>query len=106
MTFATAWKIAGACLIAFLAEIVLAYYLFANFAYELSPLGAARSTGAAPLETPLTVLARVFYLVGGLTIGVGLLAPLAATVSWIIRGRPSEPPDQTDALPPARPRRR
>ncbi|MEO6666208.1 MAG: hypothetical protein ABIO65_05465, partial [Nitrospiria bacterium] len=52
---------------------------------------------------PMGALAAIFYAVFGVTAAVGLLAPLIATVSWIARGRPSQPPRGRDTLPPERP---
>ncbi len=103
MTFATALKISVACLAALAAEAVLAYYLFSNFAYELADsgqYGAPEAYAAGPMGT----LATMFYAVFGVTAAAGLLAPLVAAASWIVRGRPPQPSRDADVLPPKRPR--
>lgn len=103
MTFATAWKISGACLAALAAEAVLAYYLFVNLSYDLADRGQYGNPDAYTAG-PMGALAATFYIVFGLTAAAGLLAPIVAAASWIARGRPSQPPRDRDTLPPERPR--
>jgi len=75
----TAFKISGLCLGAFAAEAVLAYYLFANFAYELADQG-QYGVREAFTEGPAGAMAKIFYVVFGVTLLAAVATPLIAVL--------------------------
>lgn len=77
MTLLTAFKISGMCLGALAAEAVLAYYLFSNFAYELAEQG-QYGVREAYIGGPAGAMAKVFYVVFGVTLLAAVAVPLIA----------------------------
>jgi hypothetical protein len=109
MTFATAFKISGVCLLALAAEVLAAYFLFSNYAYDLAQTGTytIREAYTEGLTGPIASAARVFYVLVGVTAAAALLAPLIAAASLpFARDRVgSGKPEESGPLPPARPGR-
>lgn len=106
MTFTTAFKISGVCLLALAAEALAAYFLFSNYAYDLAQTG-EYTLREAYTEGPIGPPAKVFYVVLGVTAAAALLAPLIAVMSLPFTRRHAPDPrvsEATSAMPPARPR--
>ncbi len=87
MKFSTALKISGVCLLALAAEVLLSYQIYSNYAFTLAETGQynmpeAYSTG------PLGTLAKVFYAIFGVTLAIGIGAPLLALLSLVFRRHP------------------
>ncbi len=109
MTFTTAFKISGVCLLALAAEALAAYFLFSNYAYDLAQSGTytVREAYTEGLSGPMASAAKVFYGLFSATAMAALVAPLIAAVSFALtRGRPrgarvSQP---SSTIPPPRPR--
>lgn len=83
MTFSTAWKITGICLIALAAEAVLAYFLFSNYAFSLAETG-QYANAEAYASGPMGNLATLFYVMFGLTIAAAMGSLLTALTTRII----------------------
>ncbi len=109
MTFATASKISGVCLLALAAEVLAAYFLFSNYAYDLARTGAysISEAYAEGLSGPIASAAKVFYVLFAVTAAAALVAPVIAAASFAftrrraLGGSASGPPSP---MPPARPR--
>lgn len=105
MTFATAAKISGVCLLALAAEVLAAYFLFSNFAYDLARTG-EYTLEEAYTKGPVGPAAKVFYVLFAVTAAGALLAPLIAAVTFpFTRRRPRGPrgSESSSVMPPARP---
>ena len=106
MTFAAAAKISGVCLLALAAEVLAAYFLFSNFAYDLARTG-EYTIEEAYMQGPVGPVARVFYVLFVVT-ATGALVPLliAAVTFPFTRGRSRDlsGSESSSAMPPARPR--
>lgn len=86
MKLSTALKISGFCLLALAAEAVIAYLIFANYAFSLVETGQytvreAYSTG------PMATMAKVFYGIFGATIAIGIGAPILSLLSMVFQRR-------------------
>lgn len=106
MTFATASKISGVCLLALAAEILAAYFLFSNYVYDLAQTG-GYTVQEAYATGPIAPAADVFYLLFGVTSAAALVPLAIATVSFALtppHARNARTSDSTGATPPARPR--
>jgi len=84
MKLSTAFKISGLCLFALAAELVLAYVIFSNFAFTLADSG-QYSVAEAYSTGPMGTMAKVFYGIFGLTVAVGIGAPLSSLFSSVFR---------------------
>lgn len=84
MKLSTALKISGLCLLALGAELVMAYFIFSNYAFSLAETGQYGSPEAYTTG-PLGALAKVFYGVFAVTLVIGVGAPLLACLSLAIR---------------------
>jgi hypothetical protein len=105
MTFSTASKISGVCLLALAAELLAAYFLFSNFAYDLAHTG-EYTVEEAYTKGPMGPVANVFYVLFGVTAAGALVAPLIAAVSFPFTRRRARAPggsESPSAVPPARP---
>jgi hypothetical protein len=106
MTFSTAAKLSGVCLLALAAEVLAAYFLFSNFAYDLARTG-EYTIEEAYTQGPVGPVVKVFYVLFGVTAAGALAAPLIAAVSFpLTRGRARGPSgsESSSVMPPARPR--
>jgi len=103
MTFSTASKISGVCLLALAAEVLAAYFLFSNFAYDLARTG-EYTIEEAYVQGPLGPVVEVFYVLFGVTAAGALGAPLIAALTFPFRRRGPEGYESARVLPPARPR--
>lgn len=106
MTFATASKITGVCLLALAAEIVAAYFLFSNYVYDLAQTG-GYTVQDAYATGPIAPAANVFYLLFGVTLAAAVVPLAIASVSFALtspRARNARTSESTGAMPPARPR--
>lgn len=109
MTFATAFKISGVCLLALAAEVLAAYFLFSNYAYDLAQTGTytIREAYSEGLTGPIASAAKVFYVLVGVTAAAALLAPLiaAASLPFARDWAQSAEREASNPIPPARPGR-
>lgn len=107
MTFATASKISGVCLLALAAEVLAAYFLFSNYVYDLAQTG-SYTVQEAYTTGPIGPAADLFYLLFAVTAAAAVTAPLIAAVSYAFtRGHTRAGSDEspgTRMMPPARPR--
>jgi hypothetical protein len=80
----TAMKISGLCVLALGAEAILAYFLFSSYAFSLVDTG--RYTLAESYASgPMSNLAKLFYVLFGVTAVVGAGAPLISLFSTVTR---------------------
>jgi hypothetical protein len=86
MKLSTAFKISGVCLAAIGVEAVAAYLIFANYATTLAETG-QYTLPEAYSSGPLGVLAKVFYGLFGVTLAIGIGAPLVALISVVFQRR-------------------
>ena len=87
MKLSTAFKITGLCLAALVAEAMLSYLIFSNYAFTLAETG-DYSVAEAYSSGPMGRMARGFYALFGVTIAVGVAAPMFSLISMIFRRRP------------------
>ncbi|GEM_PF-2032080 len=87
MRFSTAIKISGVCLLALGVELIMAYFIFSNYAFSLAETG-QYSMREAYTTGPMGTLAKAFYGVFALTIVIGIGAPLISLLSMILRPLP------------------
>ena len=80
MKLSTAFKISGICLFALGAEAILSYLVFSNHAYRLAETG-EYSIAEAYASGPMGKMAKGFYAVFGLTIFIGLAAPIVSLLT-------------------------
>jgi hypothetical protein len=109
MTFATASKISGVCLLALAAEVLAAYFLFSNYAYDLARTGAYTigEAYAEGLSGPIASAAKVFYVLFATTAAASLVALLVAAGTYAFTRRRAPDPSAAEPpgpMPPARPR--
>ncbi len=104
MTFSTASKISGVCLLALAAEVLAAYFLFSNYVYDAAQTGTA-TIQELYLNGPVPPAVSVFYVLFAVTAAAALVAPLIAAVSYAFGRRAPEPGanEPTRVMPPARP---
>lgn len=89
VSFSTALKISGVCLLALGAEAILAYYMFSNYAFSLAESG-QYSMAEAYTSGPMSNLARLFYILFGLTITVAMGSLLVALMTWLVHRPPRD----------------
>lgn len=87
MKLSTALKISGVCLLALVAELLLAYLVFSNYAFNLAATG-QYTVREAYTAGPMGNVARMFYGLFAVTVAVGVASPLVALLLQIIRPRP------------------
>jgi hypothetical protein len=87
MRFSTALKISGVCLVALGAELVLAYFIFSNYAFSLAETG-QYAMREAYTTGPMGTLAKAFYGIFAITIAIGVGAPLISLLSMIFQRLP------------------
>lgn len=80
----TAIKISGICLLAVAAESLLAYLIFSNYAFSLADIG-QYSSREAYSTGPMATVAMFFYGVFGVTVAIGVGAPLVSLLSLSFR---------------------
>jgi hypothetical protein len=105
MTFSTASKISGVCLLALAAEVLAAYFLFSNYVYDVAQTG-AYTVQELYMNGPIAPAVRVFYVLFAVTGAAALVAPLIAAASSAFRPRraqDSRADDSSSVMPPARP---
>jgi hypothetical protein len=106
MTFATALRVSGVFALALAAELLAAYFLFSNYAYDLANTG-EYTVEEAYTSGPIGPAAAMFYGLFGVTAAAALVPWLLAAVSFAF-GRRDEPlPTRSEpprVLPPERPR--
>jgi hypothetical protein len=105
MTFSTASKISGVCLLALAAEVLAAYFLFSNYVYDVAQTG-AYTVRELYMNGPIAPAVDVFYVLFAVTGAAALVAPLIAAVSSAFGPRRAQDPGATDSssvMPPARP---
>ena len=100
MKFITALKISAVCLVALAVEMVLAYFIWSDYAFSLVESGqytASESYSQGPMKT----LARIFYGIFGVTLAVGLGAQVFSLLSlpFSDRSRPQDPSDSPPSPP-------
>jgi hypothetical protein len=106
MTFSTAAKISSVCLLALAAEVLAAYFLFSNFAYDLARTG-EYTIEEAYTQGPVGPVAKVFYVLFVVTAAAALVAPLIAAATYPFTRRRSgdhRGDASPSVMPPARPR--
>ena len=86
MKFSTALKISGVCLLALAAEVLLSYQIYSNYAFTLAETG-QYSAQEAYSTGPMATVAQVFYGIFGVTLAIGIGAPLVSLVTMVIQGR-------------------
>ena len=86
MQLKTAFKISGFCLLALAVETLAAYFIWTNYAFGLAESGRYTATEAYS-EGPMKTLSRLFYGIFGVTIALGLMAPLLSFLSLIFRNK-------------------
>ncbi len=79
MKISTALSISGVCALALVAEGLLAYLVFSNYAYSLAETG-QYAMGEAYSSGPMARVARFFYVLFGITAAVGIGMPILASV--------------------------
>ncbi len=84
MNLSTALKISGLCLLALVAETVMAYLIFSNYAFTLAETG-QYTVAEVYSSGPLGTIAKVFYGIFGVTIAVAAGAPLLSVLSLVLR---------------------
>jgi hypothetical protein len=105
MTFSTAFKISGVCVLALAAEVLAAYFLFSNFVYDLARTG-DYTIVEAYAQGPVGPAADVFYGLFAVTAAGAIGAPLIAAASFPFMRRegPGDRANESPSLmPPARP---
>ena len=99
MKLSTAFKISGFCLLALAAEAIVVYLIFSNYAFSLVETGQYRLTEAYTTG-PMATMAKVFYRVFGVTVAIGVGAPILSLLLMVFRRRskahskPTDPPKQ------------
>lgn len=105
MTFSTALKVSGVFLLALAAEALAAYFLFSNYAYDLAGTG-EYTVEEAYTTGPIGPVARMFYILFGVT-AIGALVPLLiAVISFVFIRRDARDPRASRSsrvMPPPRP---
>lgn len=105
MTYSTASKISGVCLLALAAEVLAAYFLFSNYVYDVAQTG-TYTVQELYMNAPIAPAVDVFYVLFAVTGAAALVAPLIAAVSFVFGPRRARDPGVTDSssvMPPARP---
>lgn len=87
MKLSTALKISGVCLLAIGVEAIAAYLVFSNYAFTLAETGQYNILEAYS-SGPMRTMAKVFYGIFGVTVAVGVGAPLVSLLALAIRRRP------------------
>jgi len=87
MRFFTAIKISGLCLLALGVELIMAYFIFSNYAFSLAETG-QYTIQEAYTKGPMGVMAKAFYGAFAITIAICVGAPLIAFLSMIFRHSP------------------
>lgn len=95
MKLSTGFKILGVSLVALAAEALLAYMVYSNYAFSLAETG-RYAVREAYTTGPMASVAKIFYGVFGVTIAIGLGAPVVALISRIVRDRSDTPPSRHD----------
>lgn len=91
MKLSTALTITGFCLVALVAEALLAYMVYSNYAFSLAGEG-LYNTPEAYSTGPMALSMKIFYFIFGLTAAIGVAAPVFWAFSLMFRSGPSEPP--------------
>ncbi len=105
MTFSTAFKVSGVFLLALGAELLAAYFLFSNYAYDLANTG-EYTVEEAYTTGPIGSAATIFYILLGVTAFAACVPPLIAAVSFALGRRDARSPNLGESprvMPPARP---
>ncbi|MFZ5877016.1 MAG: hypothetical protein ACOYXU_11490 [Nitrospirota bacterium] len=105
MTFSTAFKVSGVFLLALGAELLAAYFLFSNYAYDLADTG-EYTVEEAYTTGPIGSAATMFYVLLGVTAAAGLVPPFIAAVSFAFGRRDARSPNAGESprvMPPAHP---
>jgi hypothetical protein len=105
MTFSTAFKVSGVFLLALGAELLAAYFLFSNYAYDLANTG-EYTVEEAYATGPIGSAATMFYVLLGVTTLAACVPPLIAAVSFAFGRRGARNPNGGESprmMPPARP---
>lgn len=105
MTFSTASKISGVCLLALVAEVLAAYFLFSNYVYDVAQTG-TDTIQELYMNGPTAPAVRVFYVLFAVTGAAALVAPVLAAVSLAFGLSPAQDTgvnDSSRVIPPARP---
>jgi hypothetical protein len=105
MTFSTAFKVSGVFLLALGAELLAAYFLFSNYAYDLAKTG-EYTVEEAYTAGPIGSTATMFYVLLGVTLFAACVPPVIAAVSFALGRRDTGNPNADEpprVMPPARP---
>ncbi|MFZ5862016.1 MAG: hypothetical protein ACOYXR_04100 [Nitrospirota bacterium] len=105
MTFSTAFKVSGVFLLALGAELLAAYFLFSNYAYDLANTG-EYTVEEAYTTGPIGSAATMFYLLFGVTAAAALVPPVIAAASFAFGRRDAQAPSVNQSLrvlPPPHP---
>ena len=87
MKLSTAFKITGLCFAALIVEAMLSYLIYSNYAFTLAETGDYNAAEAYS-SGPMARVNRTFYALFGVTIAVGVAAPVFSLISMIFRRRP------------------
>ncbi len=86
MKLSTALKISGVCFLALVAESLLAFLIFSNYASILDNEGQF-SFFMGSWTGPMATIARIFYGIFVITVAIGIGAPLLSLLSEVIQRR-------------------
>lgn len=102
MTFSSAAKISGVCLLALAAEVLAAYFLFSNYVYDAARTG-TDTIQDLYIHGPIAPAVRVFYVLFAVTGAAALVAPVLAAVSFAFGLSPAQDAavnDSASVMPP------
>jgi len=86
MSFSTAFQISLVCLLGLGSELILSYFIFSSYAFYMAGEG-ANYASAQVYSGPAGTLARVFYILMGIT-ATGVILPLViASGTWLYRAQ-------------------
>jgi hypothetical protein len=105
MRFSTAFRVSGVFVLALAAEVLAAYFLYSNYAYDLANSG-EYTVQEAYASGPIGPVVKAFYGLFAVTAAAALVPPLIAAVSFAFRRRDAQPPrvsESSRVMPPAHP---
>lgn len=93
MKFSTALTISGFCLVALIAEALLSYLVYSNYAFSMAESGQYNIREAYE-SGPMGLSGKIFYWMFAVTAAIGLGAPVISLVSMIFQRNKTEPPPE------------
>lgn len=105
MRFSTAFRVSGVFVLALAAEVLAAYFLYSNYAYDLANSG-DYTVQEAYASGPIGPVVKAFYVLFAVTAAAALIPPVIAAVSFAFRRHTPPRPGANESprvMPPPHP---